>query len=227
MELNQIKALLAEKKANKKDKEELSSDIENVMSTSKKPCCEELEYISEISQYDLVVTYYRHLGLDPYKLRGKSGIMLRNKIKESPGYLAWRKAQYNESLDMLDEVNVANLTSEKDLVRYSKDLGFNVVDGKSHKLIKHPTISHKPIPFSRNTHINPNQVRSVVKAIDKILKAHNLKEEDEPKKETKVDKLLKASKKVKADVEFYNMSQGQDKKGTDMTDPNSYTCNTK
>ena len=50
---------------------------------------EELEQIDEVSNYDQVVTYYRHLGLDPYKLRGVVGVKLREKIKNSPAFKAW------------------------------------------------------------------------------------------------------------------------------------------
>jgi hypothetical protein len=50
---------------------------------------EELNQLDEISNYDQVVTYYRHLGLDPYKLRGITGARLRDKIKNSPAFKAW------------------------------------------------------------------------------------------------------------------------------------------
>ena len=50
---------------------------------------EGLEQIEEISNYDQVVTYYRHLGLDPYKLRGIMGAKLRTRIKNSPAFKAW------------------------------------------------------------------------------------------------------------------------------------------
>mgnify|MGYP003705355049 CR=1 FL=1 len=50
--------------------------LENSLSNIK-----ESEQLDEISNYDQVVTYYRHLGLDPYKLRGVTGAKLRDKIK--------------------------------------------------------------------------------------------------------------------------------------------------
>ena len=50
---------------------------------------EQLEQIDEISNYNQVVTYYRHLGLDPYKLRGVIGAKLRTRIKNSPAFKAW------------------------------------------------------------------------------------------------------------------------------------------
>lgn len=50
---------------------------------------EEIEQLDEISNYDQVVTYYRHLGLDPYKLRGITGAKLRERIKSSPAFKAW------------------------------------------------------------------------------------------------------------------------------------------
>jgi hypothetical protein len=70
MDLQSIKALRLENS--------LSDIIDN-----------ELEQIDEVSNYDQVVTYYRHLGLDPYKLRGVIGAKLRDKIKNSPAFKAW------------------------------------------------------------------------------------------------------------------------------------------
>jgi hypothetical protein len=62
--------------------------LENSL-TSLKILDEGLEQIDEVSNYDQVVTYYRHLGLDPYKLRGVIGAKLRDKIKNSPAFKAW------------------------------------------------------------------------------------------------------------------------------------------
>ena len=61
-----------------------------------------VEKLDEISRYDLVVTYYRHLGLDPYKLRGKTGSVLRAKIKNSPAFQSWAKTHTMESVELLD-----------------------------------------------------------------------------------------------------------------------------
>lgn len=71
MDLQSIKALKLENSV---------SDIQII---------EESEQINEISNYDQIVTYYRHLGLDPYKLRGIGGANLRGKIKNSPAFKAW------------------------------------------------------------------------------------------------------------------------------------------
>jgi hypothetical protein len=62
---------------------------------------EEFEQIDEISNYDQVVTYYRHLKLDPYKLRGVAGSRLRERIKNSPAFKAWLqlKAHNVESVE--------------------------------------------------------------------------------------------------------------------------------
>jgi hypothetical protein len=62
---------------------------------------EELDQIDEISNYDQVVTYYRHLKLDPYKLRGIAGAKLRARIKNSPAFKAWLqlKAHNVESVE--------------------------------------------------------------------------------------------------------------------------------
>jgi hypothetical protein len=58
-----------------------------------KRVAEESEQLDEVSVYNQVVTYYRHLGLDPYKLRGAVGSQLRARIKASPGFKAWLKVR--------------------------------------------------------------------------------------------------------------------------------------
>lgn len=56
------------------------------------------------SKYDLVVTYYRSLGLDPYKLKGAGGAVLRAKVKNSPAFNTWVKnRQFQEGVEELDE----------------------------------------------------------------------------------------------------------------------------
>ena len=76
--------------------------------------------LTEVSNYDLVVTYYRHLGLDPYKLRGKTGSVLRAKIKNSPAFQAWAKTYARESVEVL----TAELT-EKDKTKEQSDKPFD------------------------------------------------------------------------------------------------------
>jgi hypothetical protein len=95
MDLQSIKALKLENSV---------SDIE---------ITEELELIDEVSNYDQVVTYYRHLGLDPYKLRGVIGAKLRDKIKNSPAFKAWLKLK-----NRLEDVEQ---DSKKSLVETIKD----------------------------------------------------------------------------------------------------------
>ena len=61
---------------------------------------EESVGLTEVSKYDAVLTYYRSLGLDPYKLRGKVGAVLRAKIKNSPAFHAWAKIHHYESVSI-------------------------------------------------------------------------------------------------------------------------------
>lgn len=77
--------------------EGMSKKMAIATSVAKKCCKEESEQLIEVSGYDLVVTYYRHLGLDPYKLRGTVGKQLRDKIKQSPAFRAWLKVNHYES----------------------------------------------------------------------------------------------------------------------------------
>jgi hypothetical protein len=95
MDLQSIKALKLENSV---------SDIE---------IAEELELIDEVSNYDQVVTYYRHLGLDPYKLRGVIGAKLRDKIKNSPAFKAW--------LQLKNRLEDVEQDSKKSLVETIKD----------------------------------------------------------------------------------------------------------
>jgi hypothetical protein len=75
---------------------------------------DELEQIDEISNYDQVVTYYRHLGLDPYKLRGVMGAKLRTRIKNSPAFRAWLQLKTHH----MESVSV---DSKKSLIETIKD----------------------------------------------------------------------------------------------------------
>lgn len=111
MNLQEIKQVIAERKLTAKEtakKEEIAKAIERenpgmgstpegmskkmaIATAQAKKCSEEVEELGEVSNYDLVVNYYRHLGLDPYKLRGTVGKQLRAKIKASPAFQAWAK----------------------------------------------------------------------------------------------------------------------------------------
>ena len=73
----------------------------------------EVEQLDEISNYDQVVTYYRHLGLDPYKLRGVTGAKLRDKIKNSPAFKAW--------LQLKNRLESVESGSSKTLIETIKD----------------------------------------------------------------------------------------------------------
>lgn len=83
--------------------EGMSKKMKIATAAAKKCCSEDIEQIDEISRYDLVVTYYRHLGLDPYKLRGVIGKQLRKKIKNSPSFHAWLRANHYESVNYSDD----------------------------------------------------------------------------------------------------------------------------
>jgi len=69
--------------------------------------------IEEVSKYDLVVNYYRSLGLDPYKLRGTVGKVLRDKIKDSPAFLAWAKLNSSFEHDSKYGSIIQELKAEK------------------------------------------------------------------------------------------------------------------
>jgi hypothetical protein len=79
--------------------EGMSKKMAIATATAKKCCHEEFDLLDETSKYDLVVTYYRHLGLDPYKLRGAVGAQLRQKIKDSPAFHAWLKVNHYENTE--------------------------------------------------------------------------------------------------------------------------------
>ena len=111
MNFQDIKALYTEKhltKAELEKREEIAQAIEaehpGMGSTQKGmvtkmklataqaiKVAEEVEDLDEVSQYDLVVNYYRYKGLDPYKLRGAQGSIIRDHIKTSPQFLAWAR----------------------------------------------------------------------------------------------------------------------------------------
>lgn len=120
MDLNSVKKLYLEReltKAEKKKKEEIAQAMERenpgmgstpegmskkmaIATAQAKKCCkEESEELQEVSKYDAVVTYYRSMGLDPYKLRGAVGKELRAKIKASPAFHAWARIHHYESVE--------------------------------------------------------------------------------------------------------------------------------
>jgi hypothetical protein len=76
---------------------------------------EEVESLDEIANYNLVVNYYRHLGLDPYKLRGQQGKILRDKIKISPAFNAWLK--HNSDHSEYNRVKRSPFGGAKSLIR--------------------------------------------------------------------------------------------------------------
>lgn len=97
----------------------------------------EVDSLEEASNYDLVVNYYRHLGLDPYKLRGIVGKSLRDKIKASPAFNAWVKLNRHESVEIpkkyLDLIE--NLKSKKkvDITFFSYPDSANTTNSDSDK----------------------------------------------------------------------------------------------
>ncbi len=114
MKLKDIQQLVLERKltaAELNKREEIATAIERenpgidmskkmaIATTQAKKVTEDTEQLDEISAYDKVVTYYRHLGLDPYKLRGVVGKQLRAKIKDSPAFKAWLKINQYESVE--------------------------------------------------------------------------------------------------------------------------------
>jgi hypothetical protein len=101
MNLQELRQLYHEKKltdAELKKREEIAQAIAKehpememskkmaIATAQAKKVAEEFDSLEEASNYDLVVNYYRHLGLDPYKLRGIVGKGLRDKIKASPAF---------------------------------------------------------------------------------------------------------------------------------------------
>lgn len=91
------------------------NDVKQLYSEKKLREGNEIELLDEISKYDLIVTYYRHLGLDPYKLRGKTGSILRAKIKNSPAFQAWAKTRSMgvESVEYLANDEITEKETDK------------------------------------------------------------------------------------------------------------------
>jgi hypothetical protein len=121
----------------------MSKKMAIATATAKKCCYEESEQLDEVSRYDLVVNYYRHLGLDPYKLRGIVGKQLRDKIKNSPAFHAWLKVNHYESID------IQNSTSLIEAIKNAKK------DSKSGK--KGVAVTFFGYPDSRNKSSDSDQ----------------------------------------------------------------------
>ena len=229
MNLIQLRTLLSEKELSDKEmakKEEIvmalkrehpdwdKSKIYAIATSKAKEVYEDIEDLTEISQYDLVVTYYRSLGLDPYKLKGKVGEGLRDKIKNSPGFHAWLKSRHYESVDYLDEGRFSNLTAD-DLLRHAKKSGFKVVgQSGSHIKLKHPKSDHESnalsIPYHKGETVSIGVAADTHKRINTVL-------DDLDSKNKIVEKVLAANKK-KPQVTFYSTGQ-QDIKGTEANQP--------
>jgi hypothetical protein len=151
MDLNGIKKLYLEReltKAELKKREEIAKAMERenpgmgstpegmskkmaIATAQAKKCCEEAEDLQEVSKYDAVVTYYRSLGLDPYKLRGPVGKQIRAKIKASPAFHAWAKINHYESVETptlyntIKEIKQDNLKGKKGEVLFFGYPDFN------------------------------------------------------------------------------------------------------
>lgn len=122
MDLQKIKKLYIEKKltpAELAKREEIAKAMERenpgmgstpegmakkmaIATATAKRVAEDVESLDEVSAYNQVVTYYRSLGLDPYKLRGAVGKQIRDKIKASPAFQAWQKINRYESVEYKD-----------------------------------------------------------------------------------------------------------------------------
>lgn len=139
MDLKQLRSLYLEKKLTKAEldkREEIAQAIERenpgmgstpegmskkmaiATAAAKKAMAKEsVDQLDEVSNYNVVVTYYRSLGLDPYKLKGKMGSILRAKIKNSPAFHAWAKMHQYEDVNSTFDIDTLNelLIDEKKL----------------------------------------------------------------------------------------------------------------
>ena len=232
MNLDTLRYILAEKELSAKEKnkkEEIVMALKRdhpdwdkdkiyAIATAKAKEMYESE-LNEISQYDLVVTYYRSLGLDPYKLKGKVGEGLRDKIKNSPAFHAWLKSRNYESVEALEEGRFSNLTAD-DLLKHAKKSGFEVISQKgSHIKLKHPKSDHElnalSIPYHKGETVSIGVAADTHKRIDAV-------SDDLKSKKNIIEKVLAASKDVKSkkkpQVTFYSTGQ-QDIKGTEVNQP--------
>ena len=160
MDLNKLKELYNERKLStselKKREEiaqaiakehpemEMSKKMAIATAQAKKSVDEEIESIEEVSKYDAVVTYYRSLGLDPYKLRGKTGSVLRTRIKNSPAFHAWAKINHYESVDYSSKFSSA-LQTIKEAKKESLSKKIDV------KFYGYPDANNCPSDSDKNT----------------------------------------------------------------------------
>ena len=152
MNLQELRQLYHEKKltdAELKKREEIAQAIAKehpememskkmaIATAQAKKVAEEVDSLEEASNYDLVVNYYRHLGLDPYKLRGIVGKGLRDKIKASPAFNAWVKLNQHESTEIPKKYSdlIENLKSKKkvDITFFSYPDSANTANSDSDK----------------------------------------------------------------------------------------------
>jgi hypothetical protein len=102
-----------------------------IATSQAKKCCEETDELQEVSNYDAVVTYYRSLGLDPYKLRGEIGKQLRAKIKASPAFHAWAKVNHYESIEKSSLYNTIKEVKKSEKTKKGEVLFFSYPDKKA------------------------------------------------------------------------------------------------
>lgn len=178
---------------------EMSRKMAIATAQAKKCCKEEQEDLTEISNYNLVVTYYRHLGLDPYKLRGKSGSMLRDKIKNSPAFHAWLKANRYESVEYDIDGTLSEATQKSaDVIKQLKQWGFDHIstEGSHHKFTMKGVPGHVTVPHhGTNNDIPIGTSKSIFKNAHEILRKKELVREQ-------AEKIVN-TKKQKSKVEFY------------------------
>ena len=175
MDLNTIKKLYLERELSDKEKDKLediilalkkqypekASSKEGLSSLyaiataqAKKSVKEDIQDLEEVSRYDAVVTYYRSLGLDPYKLRGKMGSFLRTKIKNSPSFHAWAKINHYESVASPEIQSLVGMLKElkKQNKGKSPDIEFFNYPDKKCK----PSDSEKSEAKSNDNFLTPN-----------------------------------------------------------------------
>ena len=181
MKLKDIQQMLIEKKLTKaelKKREEIAQAMERenpgmgstpegmakkmaIATAQAKKIAEDIEELDEDSMYNLVVDFYREKGLDPYKLRGKTGSVLRDKIKSSPIFQAWlrlRRSRMNSSYEY--EKNYTHIIETlKDAKKQSKGKSKNDVIFFSYPDSSANTESDtdKNIAHTDNNFISPNK----------------------------------------------------------------------
>jgi predicted RNA binding protein YcfA (HicA-like mRNA interferase family) len=215
MEFYRIKQILDERKLTPeelKKREEIAQAIERdnpgmdmskkmaIATAQAKKCCkEDIESLTEVSMYDLVVTYYRHLGLDPYKLRGKQGSVLRDKVKNSPSFHAWLKANRYESVDIDSDDCLSEATQKSsDVMKQLKKWGFDHIstEGSHHKFTLKGVSGHVSVPHhGTNKDLPIGTYKQIFKNAQSLLRQKELVKEQ-------AEKIINTKKK-KAKIEFY------------------------